>query len=315
MKQTTMIIGWCLALTASIGISLFWNLGSWSDPLNQSILFEVRLPRVLEALLAGIGLSIAGQMFQTVLNNPLADSLTLGLASGSVLGGGCAVFLGLSSLWIPMASMTASFITLGIVLGVTAVISQGYPMRALILSGIMIGALFNALLYLLILLDERRMKSIVMYMFGGFSNAEMYEVYFIVPVMLLCVLLLGVLLPKIKLLQVGTLKARSLSLNVQQMMFMVLTLASIMTAIIVSYTGIIGFIGMIVPQLIRRTVKSTLGVQMLMNGIVGGAVMVFADTLGAQLWHPIEIPASIILALLGIPVLGYLIATQKRSYE
>ncbi|MEJ7141964.1 iron chelate uptake ABC transporter family permease subunit, partial [Staphylococcus capitis] len=92
-------------------------------------------------LLAGIGLSIAGQMFQTVLNNPLADSLTLGLASGSVLGSGLAVFIGLSSLWIPFASIVASMLTLAIVLGVTAAISQGYMMRALILSGIMIGAL------------------------------------------------------------------------------------------------------------------------------------------------------------------------------
>ncbi|MEJ7550791.1 iron chelate uptake ABC transporter family permease subunit, partial [Staphylococcus hominis] len=77
--------------------------------------------------------------------------------------------------------------------------------------------------------------------------------------MMLCIVLLGLLLPKVKLLQVGTLKARSLSLNVRQMMFMVLTLSSIMTAIIVSYTGIIGFIGMIVPQLIRRTTQTTLG--------------------------------------------------------
>lgn len=315
MKQTTIIIGWCLALIASIAISLFWNIGSWSDPLNHSILFEVRLPRVIEALLAGIGLSIAGQMFQTVLNNPLADSLTLGLASGSVLGSGLAVFIGLSSLWMPLASIIASMFTLAIVLGVTAAISQGYMMRALILSGIMIGALFNAFLYLLILLDERRMKSIAMYMFGGFSNAELHEVYVIAPIMLLCVMLLGLMLPKVKLLQVGTLKARSLSLNVRQMTFIVLTLSSIMTAIIVSYTGIIGFIGMIVPQLIRRTARTTLGVQMILNGVVGGTVMVFADTLGAQLWNPIEIPASIILALLGIPVLGYLIATQKHSYE
>ncbi|WP_422636068.1 iron chelate uptake ABC transporter family permease subunit, partial [Staphylococcus hominis] len=78
-------------------------------------------------------------------------------------------------------------------------------------------------------------------------------------IMMLCIVLLGLLLPKVKLLQVGTLKARSLSLNVRQMMFMVLTLSSIMTAIIVSYTGIIGFIGMIVPQLIRRTTQTTLG--------------------------------------------------------
>ncbi|GEP85572.1 enterobactin ABC transporter permease [Staphylococcus piscifermentans] len=270
------------------------------------------MPRMSEALLAGIGLSIAGQMFQTVLNNPLADSLTLGLASGSVLGAGVAVFIGLSSLFIPLASMVASIVTLVIVLVLTSVMSKGYPMRALILSGIMIGALFNAFLYLLILLDERRLKNIVMYMFGGFSAAEMREVAVITPVLAVCLVLLILLLPQIKLLQVGTLKAQSLSINVPVLMYSVLAIASIMTAVIISYTGIIGFIGMIVPQLIRRTYAVKLGGQMLLNGMIGGTVMVLADSLGAQLIAPTEIPASIILALLGIPVLGYLIATQPR---
>ncbi|AYU56242.1 FecCD family ABC transporter permease [Staphylococcus debuckii] len=312
MKQTKIIVSWSIVLIASIALSLFWHLGSWSNPLNNSILFEVRMPRMSEALLAGIGLSIAGQMFQTVLNNPLADSLTLGLASGSVLGAGMAVFIGLSSLFIPLASMVASIVTLVIVLVLTSVMSKGYPMRALILSGIMIGALFNAFLYLLILLDERRLKNIVMYMFGGFSAAEMREVAVITPVLVVCLVLLILLLPQIKLLQVGTLKAQSLSINVPVLMYSVLAIASIMTAVIISYTGIIGFIGMIVPQLIRRTYRVKLGGQMLLNGMIGGAVMVLADSLGAQLIAPTEIPASIILALLGIPVLGYLIATQPR---
>ncbi|MFC3611748.1 iron ABC transporter permease [Staphylococcus piscifermentans] len=312
MKQTKIIVSWSIVLIASIALSLFWHLGSWSNPLNNSILFEVRMPRMSEALLAGIGLSIAGQMFQTVLNNPLADSLTLGLASGSVLGAGVAVFIGLSSLFIPLASMVASIVTLVIVLVLTSVMSKGYPMRALILSGIMIGALFNAFLYLLILLDERRLKNIVMYMFGGFSAAEMREVAVITPVLAVCLVLLILLLPQIKLLQVGTLKAQSLSINVPVLMYSVLAIASIMTAVIISYTGIIGFIGMIVPQLIRRTYAVKLGGQMLLNGMIGGTVMVLADSLGAQLIAPTEIPASIILALLGIPVLGYLIATQPR---
>lgn len=315
MKYLTTIIFWSIIFIVSIVISLFWNLGNWFDPLNNSILWEVRFPRMLEALIAGIGLSIAGQMFQTVLNNPLADSLTLGLASGSVLGSGIAVFVGLSSLLIPLASMTASIVTLLIVLGLTTAISKGYPMRALIISGIMIGALFNALLYLLILLDERRMKNIVMYMFGGFSAAEMPEVIVMMVVLVLCLILLTLMLSKVKLLQVGTLKARSLGLNVQVLTYTVLSIASIMTACIISYTGIIGFIGMIVPQLIRRTIKTSLGGQMLMNGLIGGTVMVLADSLGAQIVTPTEIPASIVLALLGIPVLGYLIATQKNDFR
>ena len=121
-------------------------VGDINDVFNQSILINVRLPRLLEALLTGMILTVAGLIFQTVLNNALADSFTLGL-SGATFGSGLALFLGLTTLWIPVFSITFSFITLITVLVITSVLSQGYPVRILILSGLMIGALFNSLLY------------------------------------------------------------------------------------------------------------------------------------------------------------------------
>lgn len=96
MKKIKVILIWTLILTVTILMSLMWQIGDLSDPFNQTILLKVRLPRVLEALLTGATLTLAGQMFQTVLNNPLADSFTLGLASGATFGSGLALFLGLS---------------------------------------------------------------------------------------------------------------------------------------------------------------------------------------------------------------------------
>ena len=96
MKKIKVILIWTLILTCTILMSLMWQIGDLSDPFNQTILLKVRLSRVLEALLTGATLTLAGQMFQTVLNNPLADSFTLGLASGATFGSGLALFLGLS---------------------------------------------------------------------------------------------------------------------------------------------------------------------------------------------------------------------------
>lgn len=96
MKKIKVILIWTLILIVTILMSLMWQIGDLSDPFNQTILLKVRLPRLLEALLAGATLTLAGQMFQTVLNNPLADSFTLGLASGATFGSGLALFLGLS---------------------------------------------------------------------------------------------------------------------------------------------------------------------------------------------------------------------------
>lgn len=313
MKKIKVILIWTLILIVTILMSLMWQIGDLSDQFNQTILLKVRLPRLLEALLAGATLTLAGQMFQTVLNNPLADSFTLGLASGATFGSGLALFLGLSFLWIPFFSIGFSLITLIIVLSLTMALSTGYPVRVLILLGLMIGALFNALLYILILIKPQKLNTVANYLFGGFASAEVENVIMIAIVLAFAVMGLGLLLRPIKLLQLGELKGQSLGLNVQRMTFMVLTIASIMTAVVVAYVGIIGFIGMIVPQLIRRYYwRFELGMQMVLNIIIGAIVMALADFIGSVVIHPIQVPASIIMSLLGIPVLCYILLSQSK---
>lgn len=313
MKRIRSIVIWLIILLISVLISLWWDLGSLNDAFNQTILLKVRLPRVLEAMLTGATLTIAGHMFQTILNNPLADSFTLGLASGASLGSGLALFLGLSFLWVPFFSIAFSLITLVLVLGLTVILSRGYPVRVLIILGLMIGALFNALLYMLVLINPRKMNSIANYLFGGFASAEYHDVIIIALTMIVAMVILFSMKNGIKLLQVGELKSQSLGLNVQNVMFIVLAVSSMITAVVVAYVGIIGFIGMIVPQLLRRFYwQYELGTQMVLNLIVGSTVMVVADFIGGTMIQPVQIPASIIMALLGVPVLFYILFTQTK---
>ncbi|QQT10662.1 FecCD family ABC transporter permease [Staphylococcus pasteuri] len=313
MKKLKTILIWTLLLIVITLISLVWQIGDLSDPFNQTILLKVRLPRVMEAVLTGATLTLAGQMFQTVLNNPLADSFTLGLASGATFGSGLALFLGLSFLWIPFFSIGFSLITLVIVLGLTMALSHGYPVRVLVLIGLMIGALFNALLYILILIKPQKLNSVANYLFGGFASAEIENIIVIAIVLIVAIVCLSLLIRSIKLLQLGELKGQSLGLNVQRITFIVLTIASIITAVVVAYVGIIGFIGMIVPQLVRRYYwRFELGIQMILNTIIGATVMIMADFIGSTVIHPIQIPASIVMALLGIPVLCYILLSQYK---
>lgn len=313
MKRILSIVICLIILLISVLVSLWWDLGSLNDAFNQTILLKVRLPRVLEAMLTGATLTIAGHMFQTILNNPLADSFTLGLASGASLGSGLALFLGLSFLWVPFFSIAFSLITLVLVLGLTVILSRGYPIRVLIILGLMIGALFNALLYMLVLINPRKMNSIANYLFGGFASAEYHDVIIIALTMIVAMVILFSMKNGIKLLQVGELKSQSLGLNVQNVMFIVLAVSSMITAVVVAYVGIIGFIGMIVPQLLRRFYwQYELGTQMVLNLIVGSTVMVVADFIGGTMIQPVQIPASIIMALLGVPVLFYILFTQTK---
>ncbi|CDR62789.1 TPA: iron ABC transporter permease [Staphylococcus argenteus] len=308
------ILSWIVILIITSAMYLFWQLGSINDPFNQSILINVRLPRYFEALLTGMILTVSGLIFQTVLNNALADSFTLGLASGATFGSGLALFLGLTALWIPIFSVLFSFITLLIVLFITSILSRGYPIRILILCGLMVGALFNSLLYFLILLKPRQLNTIANYLFGGFGDAEYSNVTVITTVFIVGLCAIILILNQLKLLQLGELKSQSLGLNVQIITFIALCLASMMTAINVAYVGIIGFIGMIIPQLIKKWQwRQTLGRQLTLNCIIGGQTMVIADFIGSHVLSPIQIPASIIIALIGIPVLFYMLISQSKQ--
>ncbi|MBE5663999.1 iron ABC transporter permease [Staphylococcus sp. SS60] len=308
------ILSWIVILIVTSAIYLFWQLGSINDPFNQSILMNVRLPRLVEALLTGMILTVSGLIFQTVLNNALADSFTLGLASGATFGSGLALFLGLTTLWIPIFSVVFSLITLLIVLFITSILSRGYPIRILILCGLMVGALFNSLLYFLILLKPRQLNTIANYLFGGFGDAEYSNVSVITFVFIVGLCGIILILNQLKLLQLGELKSQSLGLNVQIITFIALCLASMMTAINVAYVGIIGFIGMIIPQLIKKWQwRQTLGRQLTLNSIIGGQTMVIADFIGSHFLSPIQIPASIIIALIGIPVLFYMLISQSKQ--
>ncbi|HHP1252881.1 FecCD family ABC transporter permease [Staphylococcus argenteus] len=308
------ILSWIVILIITSAMYLFWQLGSINDPFNQSILMNVRLPRYFEALLTGMILTVSGLIFQTVLNNALADSFTLGLASGATFGSGLALFLGLTALWIPIFSVVFSFITLLIVLFITSILSRGYPIRILILCGLMVGALFNSLLYFLILLKPRQLNTIANYLFGGFGDAEYSNVTVITIVFIVGLCAIILILNQLKLLQLGELKSQSLGLNVQIITFIALCLASMMTAINVAYVGIIGFIGMIIPQLIKKWQwRQTLGRQLTLNCIIGGQTMVIADFIGSHVLSPIQIPASIIIALIGIPILFYMLISQSKQ--
>lgn len=219
----------------------------------------------------------------------------------------------LSSLWIPVFSITFSLITLITVLVITSVLSQGYPVRILILSGLMIGALFNSLLYFLILLKPRKLNTIADYLFGGFGDAEYSNVSIIAITFIIALFGIFIILNQLKLLQLGELKGQSLGLNVQLITYIALCIASMITAINVAYVGIIGFIGMVIPQLIRKWQwEQSLGRQLALNILIGGQIMVMADFIGSHILSPVQIPASIIIALIGIPVLFYMLISQSK---
>ncbi|MFP4919946.1 FecCD family ABC transporter permease [Staphylococcus coagulans] len=305
------IMLWIIALIVVCAYGLLSQI-EWGTPLAATLILEVRLPRVLLALLSGMGLTLAGQMFQIILNNPLTDSFTLGLANGATVGAACAVLLGLSFSWIAPFAMIMGMFSLFIVIAVAYFITRGYPMRSLILAGILIGSLLNAILFLMVQFNPTKLRNIVAYMFGGFSASEYREVIYVSIVLGLTLGAILICLPKIKLLQMNTLSSAALGLHVESLSIVVLLLATAISTVIIGFVGVIGFIGMVIPQFVHRISQQSLTIKVLLNLVIGGTMMVLADVLGTQLLSPIQIPASIVLAIIGIPLMFYLMIVERR---
>ncbi|WP_436891183.1 FecCD family ABC transporter permease [Mammaliicoccus sciuri] len=313
------VVIWFLVLLFAIGISLF--VGStgitwkFDNQLEWTIFYKLRVPRTLLALIAGMGLVMSGQIYQTILNNPLADSFTLGLASGATFGSALAVFIGVSIWFVPLFSIFFSLLTLIVVVLITETMVKTFHVATMILSGIFIGAFFSSALYILLLLKPDKVNSMVSYMFGSVSSAEKITVEITGIVTLICILILFMMSHYIKIIQLGEDKATTLGVNVRLISWTCLLLAAIMTAVIISFTGIIGFIGMIVPQVVRRVYKVPINVQMMLNLLIGGALLLIADTVGRIIISPIQIPVGIILSIIAIPIMMYLMITEQRKKE
>ncbi|PTK09347.1 FecCD family ABC transporter permease [Mammaliicoccus sciuri] len=313
------VVIWFLVLLFAIGISLF--VGStgitwkFDNQLEWTIFYKLRVPRTLLALIAGMGLVMSGQIYQTILNNPLADSFTLGLASGATFGSALAVFIGVSIWFVPVFSIFFSLLTLIVVVLITETMVKTFHVATMILSGIFIGAFFSSALYILLLLKPDKVNSMVSYMFGSVSSAEKITVEITGIVTLICILILFMMSHYIKMIQLGEDKATTLGVNVRLISWTCLLLAAIMTAVIISFTGIIGFIGMIVPQVVRRVYKVPINVQMILNLLIGGALLLIADTIGRIIISPIQIPVGIILSIIAIPIMMYLMITEQRKKE
>ena len=311
------VVIWFLVLLFAIGISLF--VGStgitwkFDNQLEWTIFYKLRVPRTLLALIAGMGLVMSGQIYQTILNNPLADSFTLGLASGATFGSALAVFIGVSIWFVPLFSIFFSLLTLIVVVLITETMVKTFHVATMILSGIFIGAFFSSALYILLLLKPDKVNSMVSYMFGSVSSAEKITVEITGIVTLICILILFMMSHYIKMIQLGEDKATTLGVNVRLISWTCLLLAAIMTAVIISFTGIIGFIGMIVPQVVRRVYKVPINVQMMLNLLIGGALLLIADTVGRIIISPIQIPVGIILSIIAIPIMMYLMITEQRK--
>lgn len=285
-----------------------------SDQTARIILLELRLPRTLAAVFAGMALSVAGLLLQSATNNDLCAPNVIGVNAGA----GFAVMLLLCllpSAWrfLPAAAFIGATACVFLVLGLSNARRAAASRVYVILAGVAVSALLNAGISFLSLLYPDVLSSYLAFSVGGFSGVQAERLWTPCGLILVCLILARCLARPLNLLCLGDDMAASLGVRVKRVRVFALLLAGALCAATVSFAGLLGFVGLIVPHMVRRIVGSDLRVAIPAGCLVGAALVVLADLGGRTLFAPSELPAGIFTAAIGAPFFLILLLARRRG--
>ncbi|MEI6734687.1 MAG: iron ABC transporter permease [Comamonadaceae bacterium] len=306
-------------LGASVGSTGFESvLQVWSDPLALQIVQDIRLPRTLGAWLAGALLGLAGAVAQGLFRNPLADPYLLGSASGASLGvAGALVFFGVSPFaaqWLVRLGLTgAAFGGAVAAVLLTLLLARGvqHTLR-LLLAGVIVGVVLGAMSSLIMLMAPEIMQAMQAFMLGSTGFVGWSACSLMAFVWLLCLLLSWLLGSALDGLSLGEATAASLGLPLLQVRATLIGVLALATGTAVAQTGMIAFVGLAAPHLVRSIARSTHRNLIALSSLMGGVLLLAADTLARGLLAPQELPVGVLTAVLGG---GYLLWLMNRSHR
>jgi len=281
------------------------------EPLHRTLVMDLRLPRAMTAFATGGLLALAGALMQVLLRNPLADPYVLGVSGGAAVGALSMVMLGAAGIWIGGAAFSGALISTLLVFSLAHGRGGWTPTR-LLLTGVVIAAGWGALISLLLALGpDGSLRNMLFWLMGDLSYASSSGVeWFVLALGLI------VLLPfsrHLNLLARGELQARTLGVAVQPLNIGIYLAASLFTAVAVTQGGSIGFVGLVIPHMLRLTAGADH--RRLLPGAVlaGGTLLVLADTLARTLLAPRQLPVGVVTAFIGVPLFLYLLNRTRSS--
>ena len=289
----------------------------WNNNVDAQIFFVARLPRVLAGGLVGATLAAAGVVLQALLRNPLATPFTLGVSAGASLGAMLAVtlklelsVLGITS--IPLASFAGSLVATAIVYALASSQRRGLSTNVLLLAGVTLNAFFSALiLFVQYLADFAEALRAIRWMMGGLDVASYVPIVAALPLIVISFGAFAMMTRTLNLLSVGTEAAASRGVNIIGAQRLAFLSASLATGAAVSLGGPIGFIGIIVPHLVRLIVGSDHRIVLPASALFGAAFLVLCDLAARTMMSPLEIPVGVVTALIGGPFFLWLLVRRS----
>jgi len=285
------------------------------DPMATQIIWQLRMPRICLAIFVGMALACAGTIFQSLFRNPLADTYVTGASSGAGFGATLAftLFSGLKLFaenTIPFLAFLGALGTVFLVYQLASVKGRvAIPM--LLLAGIATTSLLNSLNSLLMIFYRQEIAQIMLWMMGGFNASRWDQVWLILPYLALGLIIAFFSIKELDLILMGTEKAAQLGVNLKRLQKMLIFAASLLVAAAVSVSGLIPFVGLIVPHIIRLIFGPSHKYLLPVATLNGGIFLLLADTLARTVLSPLELPVGIVTAFLGAPFFIYLLRQSK----
>jgi iron complex transport system permease protein len=284
--------------------------------ITRTILLQIRLPRVLLGFLVGCSLAAVGVVLQALLRNPLADPYVLGVSSGAALGAALGVLCGAGATFLAEAALPACGFAGGIVALVIvyrmATGSERLPIHSLLLTGVILNAIFSALImFITSILDPNRSYGMMAWLMGTLTSPTYSGLVGVVVYLSISLFLLFRQVHALNILALGEETARALGVDTEQAKRSIFILTALVTGAVVSVSGMIGFIGMVVPHAVRLAIGADHRLLLPASALVGGTFLMGADTMARTVIAPTEIPVGIITALAGGPFFVYLLLWRK----
>lgn len=283
---------------------------------HVTIISNIRLPRILLSFLVGYALSVVGAAFQGMLKNPMADPFIIGTSSGAALGAALAILLKLDTAFLGVGYVSI-FAFLGALLSTFVVynlakVNSKVPVTTLLLAGIATGQFFTAIMSFIMVISTKDSTSIVFWTMGSFSSRGWNHVKIAFFPIIIGSMILFIFAKDLNLLLLGEDAAENMGVQVEKTKKIILVTSALITAFAVSASGIIGFVGLIIPHITRMIVSPDNRILMPISGLMGGLFLVIVDTFARTVIAPTEIPVGIITALAGGPFFIYLLRKTKK---
>ncbi len=307
-------------MTFESAMSSFFNLitsfGN-SQNMDERIILNSRLPRTLSVIGVGIGLSIAGAVMQAIIRNPLVDPYITGVSSGAALGVSLVVLGGVSLAGIgmysvPLAAFVGAIIAFAMTMGLSEA-AGGKPI-SFVLAGVMIGLGLSSFTNILAVMNPDEHKGILFWMFGSFQSVTLDQTLIILIPTLMIVSVMLLYAREMNVILLGEEQANQLGLNVRSFKRIMMVLTSCLTGVCVAFTGVIAFLGLIVPHSARMIVGSDHRLLLPASIVIGANVLLVADIVARSIIMPAELPIGAIISLIGVPFFAYLMIRRGKEY-